>query len=79
MFGFDFVTKIVSLIDFSAAGASKDPVLEEILYTCRELQAGVTETVAYEHFGKRAGVQEYICLCTLLQQALPAEQQKLEE
>lgn len=24
MFGFDFVTKIVSLIDFSAAGASKD-------------------------------------------------------
>ena len=53
-----------------AAGASKDPVLEEILYTCRELQAGVTETVAYEHFGKRTGVQEYICLCTLLQQNL---------
>ena len=31
MFGFDFVTKIVSLIDFSAAGASKDAPSGNIL------------------------------------------------
>ena len=31
MFGFDFVTKIVSLIDFSAAGASKDAPFGNIL------------------------------------------------
>ena len=31
MFGFDFVTKIISLIDFSAAGASKDAPFGNIL------------------------------------------------
>lgn len=46
------------------------PAYEEMLYTCRELQAGVSEGAAYEHFGKRTGVQEYIRLCTLLQQNL---------
>lgn len=48
----------------------KHPAYEEMLYTCRELQAGVSERAAYEHFGKRTGVQEYIRLCTLLQQNL---------
>lgn len=52
------------------AGVKENPVLEEILYTCRELQAGITEGTAYEHFGKRTGTQEYVRLCTLLQQNL---------
>lgn len=43
---------------------------EEILYTCRELQAGVAEGAAYEHFGKRTGLREYIRLSTLLGQNL---------
>ncbi len=47
-----------------------NPVYKEIVYTCRELQAGVSERVAYENFGKRTGVQEYIRMCTLLQQNL---------
>lgn len=46
------------------------PAYEEMLYTCRELQAGVSEGAAYEHFGKRTGVKEYIRLSTLLQQNL---------
>jgi hypothetical protein len=46
------------------------PAYEEILYTCRELQSGVSESAAYEHFGVRTGMQEYIRFCTLLQQNL---------
>lgn len=49
---------------------ARHPAYEEMLYTCRELQAGVSEGAAYEHFGKRTGAQEYIRLCTLLQQNL---------
>ena len=43
---------------------------EEILYTCRELQGGMSEGAAYEHFGRRTGLQEYIRLGTLLGQNL---------
>jgi len=59
--------------DYENAGKyakGTQPAYEEMLYTCRELQAGVSEGAAYEHFGKRTGVQEYIRLCTLLQQNL---------
>lgn len=42
----------------------------EIGYVCRQLQAGVSETAAYEQLGKRTGVQEYIRLSTLLTQNL---------
>jgi hypothetical protein len=31
------------------------PAYEEMLYTCRELQAGVSEGTAYERFGRRTG------------------------
>ena len=48
----------------------KLPAYEEILYTCRELQSGVSEGAAYEHFGRRTGRQEYIRLSTLLMQNL---------
>lgn len=51
-------------------GQSKRPGCEEILYTCRELQAGVAEGAAYEHFGRRTGLREYIRLSTLLGQNL---------
>lgn len=48
----------------------KLPAYEEMVYTCRELQAGVSEGAAYEHFGRRTGRQEYIRLSTLLMQNL---------
>ena len=49
-------------------GRGVQHVYEEMLYTCHELQAGVSEGAAYEHFGKRIGLQEYIRLSTLLMQ-----------
>jgi len=49
-------------------GGSRQPIYEEMLFTCHELQAGVSEGAAYEHFGKRTGLQEYIRLSTLLMQ-----------
>lgn len=51
-------------------GKPGKPAYEEVLYTCRELQTGVSEAQAYEHLGRRTGVQEYIRLCTLLAQNL---------
>lgn len=51
-------------------GAGESPAYEELRYTCRELHSGVSEGAAYEHFGRRTGLQEYIRLCTLLTQNL---------
>lgn len=51
-------------------GGSTLPAYEEILYTCREINSGVAEGIAYERMGKRIGLQEYIRLCTLLSQNL---------
>lgn len=56
--------------DYLAAGEESQPAYEELLHTCRELKTGVAEAVAYEHFGKRCGVQEYIRLGALLTQNL---------
>lgn len=51
-------------------GGRRSPAYEEILYTCRELHSGVSEGLAYEHFGRRTGLQEYIRLSALLAQNL---------
>ena len=51
-------------------GGALSPAYEELLYTCRELYSGASEGAAYEHFGRRTGLQEYIRLCTLLTQNL---------
>jgi pilus assembly protein TadC len=51
-------------------GKGQCPVYEEMLHTCRELKSGMSEAVAYEHFGKRTGLQEYVRLSTLLTQNL---------
>lgn len=53
-----------------AEGDSQSPAYEEVLYTCRELRSGISEGLCYEHFGKRAGPQEYIRLSALLAQNL---------
>lgn len=39
-----------------------------ILFACRDLQAGMLETVTYERFGRRLGIQEYVRLGMLLSQ-----------
>lgn len=51
-------------------GGAPSPTYEELLYTCRELYSGISEGAAYEHFGRRTGMQEYIRLSTLLTQNL---------
>lgn len=51
-------------------GGAPSPTYEELLYTCRELRSGISEGAAYEHFGRRTGLQEYIRLSTLLTQNL---------
>lgn len=52
------------------AGDRENPAYEEVILLCRELQLGVSEAVAYENFGRKTGVQEYIRLGTLLSQNL---------
>lgn len=52
------------------AGKRASPGYEQILYTCRELRSGVSESNAYERFGRRTGLQEYIRLSTLMVQNL---------
>ena len=58
--------------DYEQKKGEKDlrPAYEEMLYACRELRSGVSEASAYEHFGKRTGLQEYVRLSTLLTQNL---------
>lgn len=59
--------------EYEARGQSRhgqSPAYEEVLYLCRELNSGVSEGLAYEHFGKRTGLQEYIRFSTLLAQNL---------
>lgn len=41
---------------------------EEITMTCHEIQTGVSEMDAYENFGKRCGLRQYVRLTALLTQ-----------
>ncbi|MCD7736218.1 MAG: type II secretion system F family protein [Lachnospiraceae bacterium] len=45
-------------------------VYEEITYTCREMQSGIGEAQAYERFGKRCQLPEYIRIGSILSQNL---------
>lgn len=47
-----------------------NPAYEEMLYSCNELSAGVSEGLVYEQFGKRSGLQEYTRFATMLGQNL---------
>lgn len=51
-------------------GRHTHPAYEEMEYTCHELQTGVAEGAAYERFGQRTGLAEYIKLAALLNQNL---------
>ncbi len=48
-------------------GDLKRPVYEEMCTTDYNIQAGISETKAYEQFGKRCDTREYMKLATLLQ------------
>ncbi|MCM1064635.1 MAG: type II secretion system F family protein [Eubacterium sp.] len=62
--------KITEDYERKKGAEQRRPAYEEMLFACRELRSGVSEASAYEHFGKRTGLQEYIRLSTLLIQNL---------
>ena len=49
-------------------GHGKRYAMEEIVYTCRELDSGISETEAYAALGKRCRSRQYTKLCSLLSQ-----------
>ena len=54
----------------SAVGKNMNPVYEEMLFTCREMEGGIAEAEAYARFGKRIRQQCYVRFTTLLVQNL---------
>ncbi|MDR0949011.1 MAG: hypothetical protein LBM69_05810 [Lachnospiraceae bacterium] len=44
------------------------PAYEEMVYTYHEIMTGTPEAKAYEHFGRRSGLPEYVKLSALLAQ-----------
>lgn len=45
-------------------------IYQEMLYACNELNAGVSESMVYQRFGQRTGLEEYTRLATMLSQNL---------
>ena len=43
-------------------------IYQEMLYACNELNAGVSESLVYQRFGQRTGLEEYTRLATMLNQ-----------
>ncbi|MBQ9142116.1 MAG: hypothetical protein IJX63_10045 [Lachnospiraceae bacterium] len=56
--------------DYRKNGEEEQVIYEEMLYSCGELSAGVSEGLVYERFGKRSGLQEYARFSTMLVQNL---------
>ncbi len=52
------------------AGGEMHYVYEEMLLTCHELDSGISESAAYEHFGKRCRMMQYMKFSNLLVQNL---------
>ena len=65
-----------SFIKIAVEGQKKSPekeghpAYEEMIFSCNELNAGVSEGLVYERFGSRSGLQEYARLATMLGQNL---------
>lgn len=45
-------------------------IYQEMLFACNELNAGVSESLVYQRFGQRTGLEEYTRLATMLSQNL---------
>lgn len=55
---------------FRKAGAKKNLTYEELLVTVYEMESGVLEEKAYDHFGKRCEIAPYVKLSGLLIQTM---------
>lgn len=49
-------------------GKRKGYIYQEMLFACYEMEGGTSEGEAYERFGRRCGLQQYVKLSTLLVQ-----------
>lgn len=47
-------------------GGKQGYIYQEMLFSCYEMDSGTSESEAYERFGRRCGIQQYIKLATLL-------------
>ena len=54
----------------SRLSGTDEEIYEEMLFACREMGQGIGEANAYERFGNRTGLGEYIKLAALLSQNL---------
>ena len=54
----------------SKASQTNEMIYEEMRYACHEMKQGIGEANAYERFGNRTGLSEYIKLAGLLSQNL---------
>ena len=62
--------KIATDSQKNASMGAENVAYEEMLYSCNELRAGVSEGQVYERFGKRSGLQEYARFAAMLGQNL---------
>ena len=54
----------------TGGGQAERYVYREMRYTCMQIQRGVSEAQAYEQFGRRCGLPQYVRLGTMLSQSL---------
>lgn len=57
-------------LDYEERGNERHYVYEEMLVSIKEMENGFAEARAYELFGKRTGLMQYMKFCTLLVQNL---------
>lgn len=62
-----------------AEGGEVSLAYEEVLRACREMKSGVAEGAAYERFGRRTGLQQYVRLSGMLVQNLKRGNHSLPE
>lgn len=62
--------RIVKNYEEKKADTGERVAYEEMRYTANEMQSGITEAEAYERFGKRCGLPEYMKFGALLSQNL---------
>ncbi len=60
-------------------GGRESLVREEVLLMCRDMQSGVSEVDAYERFGRRIGLQQYVRLSGFLIQSIRRGNRALPE
>lgn len=62
--------KIAGEGSLNGLAAPPNPIYQEMMVACREMESGIPEAEAYERFGKRVYKKPYIRMTTLLMQNL---------